>query len=148
MPLARVRTSLSSIPEELKQQLQLAGYDIEVAAPGKKLSKPADLEITIESLPVREALASAGRASTIYVAPGAMRKAEPAAAPQRSLVTPIARVEPTETRVNQQLRDREQQLLVQRRAEQQAAETERLRREQERVQEENKRQRVEHQRLG
>src|SRR4051794_12275325 len=100
MPLARVRTSLSSIPEELRQQLQLAGYEIEVAAPGKKLSKPADLEITIESLPVREALTSASRASTIYVAPGTLRKAEPTVVPVavKPVVTAIARVEPRETR--------------------------------------------------
>lgn len=139
MPLARVRTSLSNIPEELKQQLQLAGYEIEIAAPGKKLSRSADLEISIESLPIGEALASAGRANTVYIAPGTLRRAEP--------VMPVVAVpkgEPVPIK-DQQRRETEQQMLAQRRAEQQAAETERLRLEQARVREEKKREGADHQ---
>src|SRR6266542_838481 len=123
MPLARVRTPLSTIPEELKQQLQLAGYDIEVVPLGKKASKPADLELTLESLPIREALSSAGRADTVYIATGALAT--------RSAVPAVPRVELQPPQPDQKQREAEQRMLAQRRAEQQAIEAERLRREQE-----------------
>ena len=133
MPLARVRTSFPNIPEELKQQLQLAGYDIEIVSPGKKVPKPADLELTLETLPVREALKSASRSSTVYIAPGALAKPAVVPLPGPKAVTP---------RPDRQ-GNSEQQILTQRRAEQQAVEAERLRREQDRLREENERKRVE-----
>jgi hypothetical protein len=141
MPLARVRTSLSNIPAELKQQLQRAGYEIEIVSPGKKISKAADLELTIESHPVQDAIAAASRANTVYVSSGALRRPEAVArqVPAALQPVPVSR-DVEEQRFAQQQRVAEQRILEQRRAEQQAVEAERLRREQERIRQENERQ--------
>lgn len=73
MPLARIRSQAQSIPEELEKRLRAAGYEIEVLRLEDPAETFADLELTLQNLPLPNALDAGKRLShdaSVYVAPG------------------------------------------------------------------------------
>jgi len=90
MPLARIIGSRHGHAEdELTQQLQAAGYEVEVVAAGQDRAGFADLEIELDALPadqaVQAALRLAREGADVFVAPGALAplQAEAAARSER-----------------------------------------------------------------
>lgn len=76
MPLARIRTTLTSIPKELEEQLRASGYDVEFVRPDEQREQPAELELTLDSVEAGAALRLAAEGSgSVYVAAGALQTA-------------------------------------------------------------------------
>lgn len=92
MPLARIITRFPKHTGALCQQLQLEGYEVEIAAPEELHSLPADLEIDFALCNPAEALEQASRRAAeldadVVVAPGVLELAmQRAAAPVESQV--------------------------------------------------------------
>ncbi|ABF41035.1 hypothetical protein Acid345_2034 [Candidatus Koribacter versatilis Ellin345] len=70
MPLARIRTQFPEEVQELCEALMEAGYVVETVRPNEVRISPADLELTVDKLPVIEAWRNIPDADTVYVAPG------------------------------------------------------------------------------
>ncbi|HEY3926887.1 MAG TPA: hypothetical protein VGL89_00810 [Candidatus Koribacter sp.] len=70
MPLARIRTQFPGEVAELSAVLVDAGYTVEVIRPESFRISPADLELTVDKLPVVEAWRHVPNAEQVYVAPG------------------------------------------------------------------------------
>jgi hypothetical protein len=77
MPLARIRTQLSAVPPELERRLASCGYEVEIASSGDTRSRPADLEITLNSRPTHEFSSEAAEFDgNVYVSPQSLQKIE------------------------------------------------------------------------
>ncbi len=75
--LARIFTRQHDGLRELSDKLEAAGYEVEVWAPGQMPHTPADLELTLETMPAETALQVAQRAADetgadVFVSPGAI----------------------------------------------------------------------------
>ena len=76
MPLARIRSTLTSIPKELEEELRGSGYDLEFVRPDEQRERPAELELTLDSVEPGAALRLAAEGGgSVYVAAGALRAA-------------------------------------------------------------------------
>ena len=69
MALARIRTHFPEEVTELCEALIEAGYVVETVRPGEFHIAPADLELTVDKLPVVEAWRHIPKADEVYVAP-------------------------------------------------------------------------------
>lgn len=113
MPLARIITHLPEHTGTLSQQLQLEGYEVEIAAPGELHNQPADLEIDFALCNPAEALELASQrarelGADVVVAPGvlelAMQPGEAAVEPQPEtevVIQPETEPVPLEVRSNE-----------------------------------------------
>ena len=70
MALARIRTHFPEEVSELCEALIEAGYMVETIRLDEFRIAPADLELTVEKLPVVEAWRHVPNADEVYVAPG------------------------------------------------------------------------------
>lgn len=70
MALARIRTQFPEEVVELREALVDAGYQVETIRLDEFRIAPADLELTVEKLPVVEAWRSLPNTETVYVAQG------------------------------------------------------------------------------
>lgn len=70
MALARIRTNFPEEVIELCEALREAGYSIETLRPDEFRIAPADLELTVEKLPVVDAWRHIPQAEVMYIAPG------------------------------------------------------------------------------
>lgn len=68
MPLARIRTHFPEEVSELCEALIEAGYVVETVRPEEFRIAPADLELTVDKLPVVEAWRNLPEADTVFVA--------------------------------------------------------------------------------
>ncbi len=69
MALARIRTHFPEEVSELCEALREAGYVVEIVRPGQVHILPADLELTVDKLPVVDAWRHVPNADEVYVAP-------------------------------------------------------------------------------
>jgi len=77
MPFARIISSQhGGAEDQLTQQLQAAGYQVELVTPAEDRSSFADLEIELDAVPADQALEAAFRmaraGADVFIAPGAL----------------------------------------------------------------------------
>ena len=70
MALARIRTHFPDEVTELREALVEAGYIVETLRPDEFRIAPADLELTVDKLPVVDAWRRIPQSDVLYVAPG------------------------------------------------------------------------------
>ncbi len=94
MAIARIITRVPQEVESLAEQLRGRGYEVEVAAPGESSSGTAELEITVDTYEIQDALTRAAQLaqaanSDIFVAPGIWERAAASEQPQGELEPPV-----------------------------------------------------------
>lgn len=76
MALARIRTHFPDEVSELSEALVAAGYVVETLRPDEFRIGPAELELTVEKLPVVEAWRHVPNAEAVYISPGTPESAD------------------------------------------------------------------------
>jgi hypothetical protein len=137
MPLARIISRRSEDALSLVNELHAQGYEVEVFAPDEPMEGEADLELTIETVPVTQAGAivesRANGNADLFVAPGVM-------APVVDETAAAAQVRAQEEQSRRERNEQERIALEQKRAAEEAEQ--RVLAERRRVAEEAERQRV------